>query len=234
MRVGLVDDSGLFREALTTVLVGLGHEVVAAVGDPRQLLARLDSLDGLDGSDDCEGCEGLGGLDVALLDIRLPPTFTTEGLDLACRLRAAHPGLGVLVLSTYAEAGYVIRLLEACPSHVGYLLKDRVGGGVDLDAAMRRVHAGEVVVDPVLVRALVQRHSPGLLATLTTRELEVLALLAQGRSNAGISGELFLATKTVERHVATIFDKLGLQASGADNRRVRAALMWMRSGTPGV
>ena len=214
LRVALADDSALFRRGLELLLSSTGVEVTAAVRTGDELLARI-----------------AGDLpDAVIVDIRMPPTFTDEGLRTADAVRAAHPGIGVLVLSTYAETPYAVRLLQGGSRGVGYLLKDRVDDPEALHDALRRVVAGESVIDPDIVARLVARPGRTPLDELTAREREVLSLMAQGRSNAGIGQALFLSPKTVETHVASVFVKLAIPAASDDNRRVLAVLTWLREG----
>jgi len=165
---------------------------------------------------------------VAVVDVRMPPTHTDEGLRAALRLRSEHPGTGVLVLSQYIETRYATRLLAGSAAGVGYLLKDRVADVAEFAAALARVAGGGTALDPEVVSQLVRSssHAAGL-ATLTTREREVLALMAEGRSNAGIAAALVISAGAVEKHVASIFAKLGLPVSEADNRRVLAVLRYV-------
>jgi DNA-binding NarL/FixJ family response regulator len=219
MRVVICDDSALFRRGLALLLGHVGVEVVAEARDAAEIRARLDG--------DLHGDK----VDVAILDIRMPPTFTDEGLTAAIELRERFPGLGVLVLSTYAEGTYAARLLEASPRGVGYLLKDRVDDASALRDALERVASGGVAIDPEIVSMLFQRqHQETVLHRLTDREREVLALMAEGRSNAAIARTLFLGTKTVEAHIAAVLTKLGLSPAPDDNRRVLAVLTWLRMG----
>jgi DNA-binding NarL/FixJ family response regulator len=167
---------------------------------------------------------------VVILDIRMPPTFTDEGLVSAERLREAHPGLAILVLSTYAETPYAVRLLQNGPAGIGYLLKDRVADAGTLQDALSRLAEGESVIDPEIISKLVARERLTTeLDRLTDRERDVLQLMAEGRSNNGIGQRLYLSPKTVEAHVAAVFTKLGLSAGSQDNRRVLAVLTWLRS-----
>jgi len=213
MRLIVADDSLLFREGLVRVLTEHGFEIVGRTDNAEDLVRRV------------------GGLrpDVALVDIRMPPSFTDEGLQAAMRIGERYPDVGVVVLSQYVEAGYAMRLLENNSAGRGYLLKDRVS---DLEAfadSIRRVGEGGSVVDPEVVATLVDRRSRGPLAELTEREQEILALMAEGRSNAGICERLFLSPRTVESHVRTIFRKLGLEETHDDHRRVLAVLAHLRS-----
>jgi DNA-binding NarL/FixJ family response regulator len=214
VRLIVADDSLLFREGLTRLLAEQGFEVVAQTDNADDLVRRV------------------GGLrpDAALIDIRMPPTFTDEGLQAALQIGERYPDVGVVVLSQYIESGYAMRLLESGGAGRGYLLKDRVS---DLDAfadAIRRVVVGGSVVDPEVVAALVGRRSDaGRLGELTEREHEILGLMAEGRSNAGICERLFLSNRTVESHVRTIFRKLELEETHDDHRRVLAVLAYLRA-----
>ncbi|HEY2519437.1 MAG TPA: response regulator transcription factor [Streptosporangiaceae bacterium] len=214
MRVAIVDDQVLLREGLARLLAESGMQVVASEGD----------VDGF------VGAVATAHPDVAIIDIRLPPTFTDEGLRAADLLRVRHPGVAVLVLSQYLDAGYALRLLESFPSGIGYLLKDRVSQVAVLIDAVERVVAGECVVDPSIVTRLVSR--TGLarpLSVLSSRERDVLALMAEGRTNSAIGQRLYLSEKTVEGNVRRIFDKLGLADTAEDNRRVLAVLAFLRA-----
>jgi DNA-binding NarL/FixJ family response regulator len=214
MRVVIAEDAALFREGLVRLLQDRGHQVCAAVGDGDALLAAAAQH----------------RPDVAVVDIRMPPTHTDEGLRAALELRRRHPGTGVLVLSQYIETRYAARLLEGNASGVGYLLKDRVADVAEFADALARVAAGGTALDPEVVSQLVGagRHAHGL-ATLTPREREVLSLMAEGRSNAGIAAALVISAGAVEKHVASIFGKLGLPPAEGDNRRVLAVLRLLRS-----
>lgn len=215
MRIVIADDALLFREGVARLLAEAGFAVVGQAGDAVELvdLVRAERPD------------------VAIVDIRMPPTHTTEGLDAAVTLDKVHPGIGVLVLSQYVEAHHAVRLLGDDLPGRGYLLKESV---TDLDrfaAAIRTVAAGGVVVDPdVVAEMLGRRRSGGALAGLSDREAEVLGLMAQGRSNQAICAELFLSPKTVETHVRNIFTKLDLPAGADGNRRVLAVLTFLREG----
>jgi DNA-binding NarL/FixJ family response regulator len=219
VRVALADDSTLFRDGLAALLTSAGVEVVLGARTGEELLARLPTM---------------AAPDVAVLDIRMPPTFTDEGLATAIAVRERFRGIGVLVLSTYAETAYAARLLEAADGAIGYLLKDRVDDVATLLDALHRIDIGVTVVDPDIVRRLlVRRRQANVLGKITQRERDVLELMAQGRSNAGIAGELHLGVKTVERHIANLFEHLGIAGDSNANRRVLAVLTWLRSTTNG-
>jgi serine/threonine-protein kinase len=206
----------LVREGLARLLVDAGFEVVGTAEDAEGLLRRVE----------------LRRPDVAIVDIKMPPTHTDEGLAAAQAIRAAYPSIGVLVLSQYLESRYATRLLEEAPERVGYLLKDRVSDVAVIADALRRIHEGECVIDPTIVSRLVKRaRQAGPLDELTEREREVLALLAEGRSNAAICRTLYLSPKTVEANVGQIFRKLGLDQSPDDHRRVLAVLAYLRAGS---
>ena len=211
MRVVIAEDAAIMRNGLAEILTRRGHEVAAAVGDPEALLKAVADH----------------RPDVAVIDVRMPPTHTDEGLRAAARLRRQAPATGVLVFSQYIEAHAAAELLAIAPSGVGYLLKDRVADVSEFVDALERVAAGGTVLDPEVVSGLLKRQDPG--SALTPRERQVLALVAQGRSNAAIAGELFITQKVVEKHVANIFDKLGLVSSGNENRRVLAAIRYLES-----
>jgi serine/threonine-protein kinase len=173
--------------------------------------------------------------DVAIVDIKMPPTQTDEGIVAAQEIRRAHPTIGVLVLSQHLESRYAMRLLEEAPERVGYLLKDRVSDIAVLADALKRIGEGECVIDPTIVSRLVNRpREGGPLDELTEREREVLALMAEGRSNGAISQALFMSPKTVEANVRQIFRKLGLQQSPDDHRRVLAVLRYLRPETSAI
>jgi DNA-binding NarL/FixJ family response regulator len=212
LRIALADDAVLLREGLVALLTRFGHEVVAAVGDAAALTAAV----------------GAHGPDIVVTDVRMPPSFTDEGLRAALALRGEHPSLPILVLSQYVATGYATKLLEPSGAGgVGYLLKDRVGKVAEFVDAVERVAAGGWVIDPLVVRQLLAlRHDP--LARLTPREREVLALMAEGRSNAAITKTLTITEKAVGKHIGSIFTKLDLPAdSGDDHRRVRAVLTYL-------
>lgn len=215
MRVLIADDSMLFREGLVHLLQAKGVEVVAQVGDAGELVEAVNALNP----------------DLAIVDIRMPPTHTNEGLLAALQLRRSHPNLGVLVLSHHVESTHAARLLSENPRGVGYLLKDRVTDLDDFVDVLRRIAAGGSAIDPDIVASLLRRERTNdPLAALTPREREVLALMAEGLSNPAISGRLFLTPKTVETHVARIFSKLGLPPATSDHRRVLAVITYLRRG----
>jgi len=213
IRVVLADDSVLFREGLARVLAENGFVVAGQAGDADGLLAAVEQETP----------------DVVVTDIRMPPTNTSEGLQAAQRIRAGHPGVGVLVLSQYVETLHAVKLLQDAPERVGYLLKDRVGDIAEFTDAVRRVARGGSVIDPEVVAQLLRRGGGGALEVLTGRERDILALMAQGRSNHAIGGQLFLSPKTVETHVGAIFAKLGLLPAADDHRRVLAVITYLRN-----
>ena len=214
MRVVIADDEVLLRDGLDRLLTEAGFDVVGKAGTARELRREVE----------------LAHPDVAIIDIKMPPTHTDEGLIAAQEIRASNPDIGVLVLSHYLQSRYAMRLIEQHTGGVGYLLKERVSGVGVLADALVRVHDGECVVDPTIVARLLghaRRASP--LSQLTERECEVLAQMAEGRSNQGICARLMLSPKTVEGHVRNIFMKLGVGESADDHRRVLAILSYLRS-----
>jgi DNA-binding NarL/FixJ family response regulator len=214
VRVMVADDAALFRAGICRLLTDAGIEVAAECGDATALLVAVDE----------------DPPDAVVLDIRMPPTRTTEGLDAARLLARGHPGLGVLVLSAYVEPHYAMQLIESGASGVGYLLKERVTDPAELTDAVRRVAGGGVVIDPGVVAQLVgRRRSAGPLDSLSARERDVLAVMAEGRSNQAIGERLFLSPKTVEAYVRNVFTKLGLHEAAESNRRVLAVLAYLRS-----
>lgn len=214
LRIVLAEDSALLREGLVGILERAGHTVVAAVADAEALLAYV--------------ARELP--DVVITDIRMPPTHTDEGLRAAARIRSEHPEIAVMVLSAYVAEAYVPELLESGTGGVGYLLKDRVGHVREFLDSLDRVAAGETVVDPQVVRQLLgRRRDDGPLASLTEREREVLALMAEGRTNGSIAEALVVSEAAVRKHVGNIFAKLALDP--ASDRRVSAVLAYLR-GSP--
>jgi DNA-binding NarL/FixJ family response regulator len=217
VRIAIAEDSGLFRSSLALLLRSLGAEVTASVASGTELLTAV----------------GDNPPDVVMLDIRMPPTFSDEGIRTAQAVRGLHPDTGILVLSTYAETSYASQLLETVRSGVGYLLKDNVTDADALMESLERVAAGETVIDPAIVRRLLGRkRKPSVMDTLNEREVAVLRHMAEGRSNLGIAKELYLSARTVETHVTNVFTKLGLTPSDTENNRVRAVLTFLRSAGP--
>jgi DNA-binding NarL/FixJ family response regulator/class 3 adenylate cyclase len=212
-RVVLAEDAVLLREGIAALLERNGCEVVGQAGTPDELLLKVRSY----------------SPDVAVVDVRMPPTHTDEGLRAAHEIRAQHPEVGVLVLSQYVEPAYAVELLAENASGVGYLLKDRVNDVDEFVSAVRRVADGGTAFDPQVVSELVgRRRREGVLDVLSPREREVLALMAEGRSNQAISERLYLSARAVERHVTSIFTKLRLPAGTEDNRRVLAVLAFLK------
>ena len=214
LRVVIAEDAAIMRDGLTQTLSRRGLAVVAAVADAEALL------------------EAVGRLrpDVAIVDVRMPPTHTDEGLRAALSITRGYPGVGVLVFSQYIETKSAAELLSGAPAGVGYLLKDRVADVSEFVDAIGRVAAGGTVLDPEVVRQLLgAARRADELATLTARERQVLSLLAQGRSNTAIAGALTISLGVVEKHLASVFAKLGLAPSDDDNRRVIAAVKYLES-----
>lgn len=213
MRVVIADDNTIVREGLASLLQGRGHQVVAAVGDGDGVLPALASEQ----------------VDVVVMDIRMPPSHTDEGVRTAVAVKGARPDVGVLLFSQYAEVQWARTLLDVSTVGVGYLLKDRVAEVTTFIDSLQQVAAGNVVLDPEVAAALVQAPRPARdrLDRLTSRETDVLRLMAEGRSNAAISATLFLSSGTVEKHVTAIFAKLGLEAAPSDHRRVLAVLRFL-------
>jgi DNA-binding NarL/FixJ family response regulator len=215
VRVVIADDEALLREGLARLLQDAGFEVAGRCGDAEALLRMVEARKP----------------DVAIVDIRMPPGHGDDGLLAAQEIRRRHPNVGVLVLSHYLDSRYAARLLEEVPAGAGYLLKDRVSEVAVVADALRRIDEGECVIDPTIVSRLVARkRARGPLDVLTEREREVLALVAEGRSNGAIGEKLFLSRKTVDSHISQIFLKLDLHESPEDHRRVLAVLAFLRSG----
>jgi DNA-binding NarL/FixJ family response regulator len=213
VRVVIAEDSVLLREGVARILADAGFEVVGQAGTADELMLKVRSY----------------SPDVAIVDIRMPPTHTDEGLRAAQEIREKHPGIGVLVLSQYVEPAYAMELLAESAEGVGYLLKDRVSDMGEFADAVRRVGAGGSALDPTIVSQLVgRRRGDDPLSRLTAREREVLGLMAEGRSNQGIAERLVVTERAVEKHVTSIFGKLRLPAAPADHRRVLAVLAYLR------
>jgi DNA-binding NarL/FixJ family response regulator len=213
VRVVIADDSVLLREGVVRILAEAGFEVVGQAGDADELMLKVRSY----------------SPDVAVVDIRMPPSHTDEGLRAAQEIREKHPGVGVLVLSQYIEPAYAMDLLAESAEGVGYLLKDRVSDVSEFADAVRRVADGGSALDPAIVSQLVgRRRGDDPLGQLTAREREVLGLMAEGRSNQGIAQRLVVTERAVEKHVTSIFSKLKLPAATADHRRVLAVLAYLR------
>ncbi|HSZ42586.1 MAG TPA: response regulator transcription factor [Trebonia sp.] len=212
MRVVIAEDAVILQAGLTRLLADHGHTVAAAVGDAPSLLAAVAEH----------------RPDAAIVDIRMPPSFTDEGLRAALTLRTDHPGTGILVFSQYVETTFTARLLAGGAAGVGYLLKDRVGNVADFLSALERVAAGGTALDPNVVSELMRAQRAGL-ASLTPRERQVLSAMAEGRSNSGVATALVLSEGAVEKHIASIFGKLNLEPLAEDNRRVLAVLRFLQS-----
>jgi DNA-binding NarL/FixJ family response regulator len=216
LRVILVDDSALFRQGLAGLLAPTGVQVSQQAATAEEAAVRIAA----------------DRPDVVIMDIRMPPTYTDEGLQATAVLKKADPDLGVLLLSAHVEVASAARLFEEYDRALGYLLKDRVDNVEALVRDLHRVAAGELVLDPEVVQGLLgRRRNVELVAQLTYRERDVLQHMAEGRSNQRIAAEMSLAPKTVESHVAAVFTKLGLPPSADDNRRVLAVLAWLRTRT---
>jgi DNA-binding NarL/FixJ family response regulator len=214
MRVAIAEDSVLLRDGLARLLGDSGFDVVAQCGTADELLLKVRSFPP----------------DVAIVDIRLPPTHSDEGLRAAIEIRDRNPSVGVLVLSQYVELGLALKLLTESPDGVGYLLKDRITDVDDFVAAVRRVADGGSALDPIIVSTLLsRRRSDDPIGQLTRREREVLELMATGSSNQGIADDLVITLRAVEKYVSTIFTKLGLPSTKSESRRVLAVLLFLRS-----
>jgi DNA-binding NarL/FixJ family response regulator len=214
VRVAIAEDSVLLRDGIARLLGDSGFDVVGQCTDVDDLMLKVRSYTP----------------EVVIVDIRLPPTHTDEGLQAALVIRSEHPGTGVLVLSQYIELGLAMKLLADSADGVGYLLKDRISDVDDFVGAVRRVGTGGSVVDPIIVSTLLSRQrSDDPIATLTPREREVLELMATGSSNQGIADELVITLRAAEKYVSSIFGKLGLPSTGSESRRVLAVLMFLRA-----
>lgn len=216
MRIVIADDSVLLREGLARIVTGEEIEVVGAAGDADEARDLVASL----------------APDLLVLDVRMPPTYTNEGLDLATELRAVDDPTPILLLSQQVHVGSALRLFDRDAAGLGYLLKDRVLDVDEFVLALRQVAAGGSVIDPLVVRALVSRRDPALLLNdLSARELEVLELMASGLSNGAVARKLVISTRTVETHVNNVFLKLRIPATDDDNRRVRAVVAYLAPTT---
>jgi len=217
MRAVIAEDSVLLREGVAGVLRAAEFDVVGCCDTADDLMLKVRSY----------------APDVAIVDIRLPPTHQDEGLRAALEIRAKYPSVGVLVLSQYLEVGLALKLFADTADGAGYLLKDRVSEVAEFTSAVRRIAEGGSAIDPIIVSTLVSRHREGdPLAALTPREREVLVLMAEGRSNQGIADKLVISLRGVEKYVSTIFNKLGLPSAGSDSRRVLAVLLYLRADAP--
>ncbi len=214
MRVAIAEDSVLLREGVARLLTDAGCDVVARCATADDLLLRVRS----------------DPPDVVVVDIRLPPTHTDEGMRAALTIRDKHPGVGVLVLSQYLEVGLAMQLLADSAEGAGYLLKDRISDVKEFTAAVRRVAAGGSALDPTIVSTMLKRHrGDDPLQSLTPREREALELMATGASNQGIADALVITLRAAEKYVSAIFGKLGIPATGSESRRVMAVLLYLRS-----
>ena len=212
MRIVIAEDAAVIRAGLTEILTDRGHEIVAAVGDAEALKDAVAA----------------NQPDVAIVDVRMPPSHTDEGLRAAIAIRRDHPGVGILVFSQYIETRYAADLLATGSGGIGYLLKDRVANVAEFTDAITRIAAGGTALDPEVVSGLLNasRHARTL-STLTAREQDVLALMAEGRSNSAVADRIFVSERAVEKHISNIFTKLGLPPSDSDHRRVLAVLAYL-------
>ena len=213
MRVVIADDSRLLREGIASFVRGEGIEVVAEASGPDELLAAVDEHEP----------------DVAIVDIRMPPTQTDEGIRAAHEIRRRHPEMGIVLLSQYVEVGVATQLLAEAPRHLGYLLKERVTDPAEFAGSVRRVAQGGTALDPQVVSGLLaDPQDDGRLGALSERERSVLELVAEGRSNRAIAERLTISQAAVQKHVSTIFNKLGLPAGADDDRRILAVLAYLQ------
>ncbi|GAA1369380.1 MULTISPECIES: response regulator transcription factor [Brevibacterium] len=218
MRIIIAEDAVLLREGLVRLLTDAGHEIVAAVGDANEFLAAINTA----------AQSPDGPPDLAIVDVRMPPTFTDEGIRAAVLVRSQNPEVGVIVLSQYVEERYARDLIADNSGGFGYLLKDRVADVEDFLAAVTEVAGGGTVLDPEVVsQILVRTRKQDGLSDLTAREREVLQLMAEGKSNSAIAGSLYLSAGAVEKHISSIFTKFGLMADTSENRRVLAVLRFL-------
>jgi DNA-binding NarL/FixJ family response regulator len=214
VRVVIADDSALVREGIASFVRGAGIEVVAEASSPDELLDAVDAHEP----------------DVAIVDIRMPPTQTDEGIRAAHEIRRRHPGMGVVLLSHHVEVGVATQLLAEAPERLGYLLKERVADPADFAGSLRRVAAGGTALDPQVVSGLLtDPGEDGPLRSLSPRERQVLELVAEGRSNRAIAERLGVTQAAIQKHVSTIFNKLGLPAGADDDRRILAVLAYVRT-----
>jgi DNA-binding NarL/FixJ family response regulator len=214
VRVAIAEDSVLLREGIARLLGDAGLDVIAQCGSADELMVKVNSYE----------------LDVVIVDIRLPPSHTDEGLRAALEIREKHPEVGVLVLSQYVEVGLAMKLLADSAERTGYLLKDRITEVDEFVDAVRRVAAGGSALDPIIVSTMLsRRRSDDPLRELTPREREVLELMATGSSNQGIAEKLVITQRAVEKYVSSIFGKLGLPSTGSESRRVLAVLLFLSS-----
>jgi len=214
VRAVIAEDSVLLREGVAGLLRAHDVDVVGCCETAEDLMLKVRSY----------------SPDIAIVDIRLPPTHRDEGLRAALEIRSHHPGVGVLVLSQYVEVGLALKLFEDTADGAGYLLKDRISDVTDFVAAVRRIAEGGSAIDPIIVSTLISRHrEDDPLVALTPREHEVLVLMAEGRSNQGIADRLVITLRAVEKYVSSIFGKLGLPSAGSDSRRVLAVLLYLRA-----
>jgi DNA-binding NarL/FixJ family response regulator len=217
MRIVIAEDAAVIRAGLIEILADRGHEVVAAVGDAESLRTAVAEHTP----------------DVAVVDVRMPPGYSDEGLRAAIAIRREHPTVGILVFSQYVETRYAAELLRARPGGVGYLLKDRVANVAEFTDAIARVAAGGTALDPEVVTDLLgAARNASALAALTAREHDVLALMAEGRSNSAIAEAIVVSERAVEKHISNIFSKLGLPPSDSDHRRVLAVLTYLGGSAP--